>query len=71
MKKTSRKQCRTRKNEPTPEQISQYVHCLTDEHQLAWQAELTSTAPHWVYLIGLHLRMCELEHLESAAGELL
>ena len=28
-------------------------------------------APYWVYLIGLHLRMVELEHLEEAVQELL
>jgi hypothetical protein len=47
------------------------MECMADEHQLAWHTELLSSAPHWVYLLGLHLRMCELEHLEPAAGELL
>jgi hypothetical protein len=57
--------------EPTSDQISQYMHALAEEHQAAWHAELTSPAPHWVYLIGLHLRLVELEHVEEAAQELL
>jgi len=71
VKRTSRKPCRTRKNDPSPDQIRHYMECMADEHQLAWHTELLSSAPHWVYLLGLHLRMCELEHLEPAAGELL
>jgi hypothetical protein len=71
MRKASRKPACTRKTEPTPDQIRRYIECSTDEHHLSWQAELTSSEPHWVYLLGLHLRLVELEHLETAAGELL
>jgi hypothetical protein len=71
MRKASRKQCRTRKTEPTPDLIRRYIQCSADEHHLSWQAELTGSAPHWTYMLGLHLRLIELEHLEAAAGELL
>jgi hypothetical protein len=72
MRRASRKpSVRTRKTEPTPDQIRQYIRCSVDEHHLSWQAELTSSEPHWAYLLGLHLRLVELEHLETAAGELL
>ena len=59
------------KPEPTCDHIQQYMQALAEEHQAAWHAELTSAAPHWVYLIGLHLRLVELEHVEEAAQELL
>lgn len=55
----------------TQDQIRRYIECSVDEHCLAWQAELVTSAPHWVYLLGLHLRLVELENLESAAQELL
>ena len=72
MRKASRKSsARTRKTEPTPDQIRRYIQCSADEHQCAWQAELTSSAPHWVYLLGLHLRLVELDHLEAAVEEFL
>jgi len=72
MKKASRKpSARTRKTEPTPDQIRQYMLCLADEHQLAWHEELLGSAPHWVYMLALHLRLVELELLESASGDLL
>lgn len=43
-----------------------------DQHQQDWHEELTGAAPpHWVYLLALHLRMIELDHLTTAAEELL
>ena len=56
---------------PTPDQIRRYIQCSADEHQLAWRGELTSAAPHWVYLLNLHLRLVELEHMEEGVEELL
>jgi hypothetical protein len=56
---------------PTPDVIRRYIQCAADEHQVARQAELTSSAPHWVYLLNLHLRMVELERLEEGVQELL
>ena len=72
MKKNSRKLSRsTGKTPPTPDQIRRYIECSADEHQFAWHDELLSDAPHWVYLIGLHPRLVELDHLETAVHELL
>ena len=70
MKKNSRKPLNsTGKTPPTPDQIRQYIECSADEHQFAWHDELLSKAPHWVYLIGLHLRLVELDHLDAAVKE--
>lgn len=72
MRKHSRKTtARNPKPLPTPDQIRRYIECSVDEHHLSWQAELISSEPHWVYLLGLHLRLIELEQLETAARELL
>ena len=69
--KRGRKQAAARKTEPTPDQIRGYMQALAEQHHEAWQAELTSSAPEWIYLLALHLRMAELEHLDEAAVELL
>jgi hypothetical protein len=72
MKKNSRKLSgSTGKTLPTPDQIRRYIECSADEHQFAWHHELLSDKPHWVFLIGLHLRLVELDHLEAATKELL
>ena len=71
MRRASRKRCNKPKTEPTPDQIRHYLRCLAEEHQVAWHEEVMSSAPHWVFLLGLHLRLIELEHLEPAALELL
>ena len=67
----SRKRSSWTPSDPTPDQIRLYMQCLEDEHQQAWHVELTGPAPHWVCLIGLHLRLVELEHLEPAVQEFL
>ena len=64
-------QCRTKTNEPTPDDIRRYIQCSADEHQLAWKTELTSATPYWVYLLNLHLRLVELERMEEGMEELL
>ena len=70
--KRSRKRCMNRHiGESTPGQILAHVDFLIDEHLGAWQSEVFSDAPRWPVLLGLHLRLVELEHLESGAGELL
>jgi hypothetical protein len=69
--KRSRKAAAVSKIGPTPDQIRQHIQCMADEHQFAWQAELMTSSPHWVYLLGLHLRMVELDHLEDAVEQLL
>ena len=69
--KRCNKQPASRKPEPTADQIRRHMQCMANEHHEAWHAELTSSQPHWVYLIGLHLRLVELEHLEEAVQEFL
>jgi hypothetical protein len=71
MKRASRKSCRRGKPQPTPDQIHHYIQLMSDQHQGEWQCELQSSAPHWEYLLGLHLRMIELNHPETASAELL
>jgi hypothetical protein len=44
---------------------------LADNHHQDFQIELNSTAPYWEYLLAVHLRLVELEHLETASLELL
>ena len=58
-------------HQPSPDQIRRYIQLISDQHQLQWWHELHSKAPQWTYLLGLHLRIVELDHLEAAAGELL
>jgi hypothetical protein len=69
--KRCRKKTSPRKVEPTPDLMRRYMQALAEEHQEAWHAELMSAAPHWTYLLGLHLRLIELENLETGAEELL
>ena len=70
MKRACRKRSK-QKTEPTCDQILAHVDFLIDEHLGAWQSEIFSDAPRWPVLLGLHLRLAELEHLEDAAQELL
>jgi hypothetical protein len=69
--KRCRKQQASHNPEPTADQIRGYMQALAAEHQEAWQKELTSARPEWIYLLALHLRMTELEHLDEAAVEFL
>jgi hypothetical protein len=71
VKRRPRKKAAHQKPQPTPAQIRRYLECVADEHQQAWHHELMGEAPQWVYLIGLHLRMIELEHMDVAAEEFL
>lgn len=72
MKRPCRRKTTPPKNtQPTPDQLRRYLECAADEHQLAWQAEVTSGEPYWVYLLNLHLRLVELERMEEGVKELL
>ena len=72
MKRVSRKRSSSKeKTESRPDQIRAHIEFLLDEHTGAWQSELFSDAPRWPVVLGLHLRLSELEHLEQGAGELL
>lgn len=70
MKRTRRKRL-VRSAQPTPDQIRHYMQKLAEQHYQDWQLELMDGAPHWVYLIALHLRLIELENMEAAVKELL
>ena len=70
MKSTRRKRL-ARSAEPPPDQIRHYIQKLAEQHHEDWQLELMDSAPHWVYLIALHLRLIELENMETAVKELL
>lgn len=54
-----------------PDQMRDYMARLAADHEEAWTAELYSQRPEWIYLLGLHLRLVALEHLEPAVEELL
>jgi hypothetical protein len=72
MGQARKKRLSARKIEPTADQIRLYMEKMADEHQQGWHEELTgATPPHWVYLLALHLRIVELDHLAVAAEELL
>jgi hypothetical protein len=53
------------------EEIRAFGQFIGGVHQEAWQRELHSAQPDWTLLLGLHLRLAELEHMESAVQELL
>lgn len=44
---------------------------LIDVCNEVWLEEITSEAPNWGHVLGLHVRLSELEHLADAAQELL
>ncbi len=52
-------------------QTQALIERVVDQLQEAWQEEILSDAPQWGCALGAHLRLCELEHLQEAAGELL
>jgi hypothetical protein len=62
---------KTHRPRPTPDQLLQHIQAFADQHHHEWQLELTDQAPNWTYLLGLHLRLVELEQLTPATGELL
>lgn len=70
MKRASRK-CRNQNLQLPPAGMREYLDFLIADHTMAWEVEVTSPSPRWQVVLGLHLRLAELEHLEEAAGELL
>jgi hypothetical protein len=71
MKNARRKRSVPPVADPTPDQLRQYMSALANNHHQDFQIELNSAAPYWEYLLAVHLRLAELEHLEAAAVELL
>jgi hypothetical protein len=59
------------KPEPTPDEIRDYLAKFYDQHQAEWHREILQPAPEWIYLIGVHLRLIELEKMEAAVEEFL
>ncbi len=44
---------------------------LVDLCNEVWLEEICSDIPNWGHALGVHVRLCELEHLAEAAQELL
>jgi hypothetical protein len=58
-----------RKKLVTPEQIRTYIKDMYDARQGEWSSSLLHRKIDWSYLLGLHLQMMELEHLQSKIEE--
>jgi len=46
------------------------MQCMMDEHQMVWHTTLVSSQPRWRYLLNMHMRMVELEHMQRCLEEL-
>ncbi len=68
MKKKTKRALRSRSE---PDEIRGYIRQLYDHHQREWHRRLLAAAPEWSFLLALHLRLIELERMESAVEELL
>jgi hypothetical protein len=66
-----KKTMRHRPASRTIEEIRANFEAMADGYQDLWIEEVLSDAPRWGHVLGLHLRICELEHLEEAGLELL
>ena len=53
------------------DEIEQFMQHLSDEHQQEWHKTVLGESPQWTFLLALHLRLVELEHMKSAVEELL
>lgn len=53
------------------EELRANFEAMSDTMQDLWAEEVLSDAPRWGHVLGLHLRICELEHLEEVGLELL
>jgi hypothetical protein len=63
---------KTRKKKITPEEIRAFIEKMYDARTVEWSLELFDSGAEidWEYLLGLHLQMCELEHLRERIEEL-
>jgi hypothetical protein len=68
MKRASRKRA---PQQLSPERFREYVQELQREHQAAWNEQAFSDGPQWIVMLGLHLRLVELERLADSLEELL
>jgi hypothetical protein len=71
MKKRKITRAAAPKSQPTLDELQAYLEKFYQQHQQEWQAEILEAAPEWHYLLGLHLRMVELENMQAAMGEFL
>jgi hypothetical protein len=63
---------KTRRTAPVKlEETQARIDYAIDQFQEAWLVEVLSEAPSWGIALGVHLRLCELEHLEQACEELM
>lgn len=60
-----------RQSPPMIEDIRASFEEIMNACQERWQEEVMSDAPRWGHVLGVHIRLCELERLEAAAEELL
>ena len=60
-----------RRPAPSIEELRATFEMMADTLHDLWAEEVLSDAPRWGHVLGLHLRICELEHLEEAGLELL
>jgi hypothetical protein len=56
----------------TPAKIRAAINDVYDSRQMEWSVELYGEDEEidWSYLLGLHLQMCELEHLQRTLEEM-
>jgi hypothetical protein len=56
----------------TPAKIRAAINDVYDSRQAEWSVELYGEDEEidWSYLLGLHLQMCELEHLQRTLEEM-
>jgi hypothetical protein len=56
----------------TPAKIRAAINEAYDSRQMEWSIELFGEDEEidWSYLLGLHLQMCELEHLQRTLEEM-
>lgn len=56
---------------PTIEELHARFEDMADVLHDLWIEEVLSDAPRWGHVLGLHLQICETEHLEETGRELL
>jgi hypothetical protein len=75
MKQPSRRRAPARSRKQTgitPAKIRAAINDIYDSRQMDWSIELCGEEEEidWSYLLGLHLQMCELEHLQRTLEEI-
>ena len=56
---------------PTIEELRARFENMADALHDFWIEEVLSDQPRWGHVLGLHLQICEIEHLERTGRELL